>query len=309
MDPIIGSPETAAAGNGGLIKDTTTATFARDVLEDSMNVPVIVDFWAPWCGPCKQLGPMIEKAVTAAAGAVKLVKIDIDQHPEIAQQMRVQSIPAVFAFFQGRPVDGFVGAVPESQIKAFIDKLASLGGRAPGAQGLDDVLAQAEQALQAGDSETAVALYTEVLQVDQRNVKAAAGLAQCLLAEGDHDSAKQIIDSLDEEAAKDPAVTAVRAALDLAAEAQESVGQLASLEATVAAAPEDKQARYDLAVAQFAAGQPEAACDNLLAIIKADRAWNEEAARKQLLKIFEALGPTHELTVSSRRQLSSILFS
>jgi len=309
MDPIIGSPDTAAAGNGGLIKDTTTATFARDVLDESMSVPVIVDFWAPWCGPCKQLGPAIEKAVTAAAGAVKLVKIDIDQNPEIAQQMRVQSIPAVFAFFQGRPVDGFVGAVPESQIKAFIDKLASLGGGAPGAKGLDDVLAQAEAALQAGDSDTAVALYTEILQVDQRNVKAAAGLAQCLLADGDQDNARQIIDGLGEDAKDDPAVTAVRAALELADQARESVGQLAALEAAVTAAPEDKQARYDLAVAQFAAGQAEMACDNLLTIIQADRAWNEEAARKQLLKIFEALGPTNELTVSARRQLSSILFS
>ncbi len=309
MEPIIGSPETAAAGNGGLIKDTTTATFARDVLDESMTVPVIVDFWAPWCGPCKQLGPAIEKAVTAAAGAVKLVKIDIDQNPEIAQQMRIQSIPAVYAFFQGRPVDGFVGALPDSQIKAFIDKLAGLGDGAPGAKGLDDVLARAEEALEAGDTDTATALYTEILQADQTNVKAAAGLAQCLIALGDHDSARQIIDSLDEEAAKEPAVTAVRAALDLADEAKESIGQLGALEAAVTATPTDKQARYDLAVAQFAAGQAEAACDNLLTIIQADRAWNEEAARKQLLKIFDALGPTNELTVSARRQLSSILFS
>lgn len=309
MEPIIGSADAPAAGSAGVIKDTTTATFARDVLEESMSVPVIVDFWAPWCGPCKQLGPMIEKAVTAAGGAVKLVKIDIDQNPEIAQQMRIQSIPAVFAFFQGRPVDGFVGAVPESQIKDFVRKLSDLGGGAPGAQGLDDVLARAEETLKAGDAESAAALYTEILQVDQQNVKAAAGLAQCCIVAGDHDSARQILSGLDEEAAKDPAVAAVKASLDLAEQAEEAAGELSSLEAALVAKPEDKQVRHDLAVAQFAVGQAEAACENLLWIIQKDRAWNDEAARKQLLKIFEALGPTHELTVSARRQLSSILFS
>jgi len=309
MDPIIGAGNGPQAAGSELVKDVTAATFARDVLDASMTVPVIVDFWAPWCGPCKQLGPMIEKAVTAAGGAVRLVKIDIDQNPEIAQQMQIQSIPAVYAFFQGRPVDGFVGALPESQIKDFIKKLAAHAGGDAGPSGLDDVLDQAAQALEAGDVATASALYAQVLQADPGNVAAAAGLSKCAIQAGDHAQAQALIDQLPEEAQNDAAVVSVKAALELAAQATEAAGETAALQAALDANPEDKQARFDLAVAQFGAGDAESACENLLWIVAKDREWNDESARKQLLKVFEALGPTHETTLSARRQLSSILFS
>jgi len=304
MEPLIG-------GNGGasdvdLIKDSDTANFAADVIEVSKDVPVIVDFWAPWCGPCKQLTPAIEKAVRGAGGQVKLVKINVDDNQELAGQLRIQSIPTVFAFKDGQPVDGFVGALPESQIKTFIQKL---GGDA-GPNELDQALDQADEALAAGDHATAGNIYSQVLRAEPTEARAAAGLVRALLAGGDVESARKILDSLDETVAGSAEVAGARAAVELAE--QTSGGDSAEIEPLrqkVAANEKDHQARLDLAVALFGIGQCEEAVDALLEIIRRDRQWNEEAARKQLLKFFEALGPTDPLTIDSRRRLSSLLFS
>jgi len=282
--------------------DLTQENFEKTVNDNPM---VIVDFWAPWCGPCKQLGPMLEKAVKQANGAVRMVKINIDENPEIAQQMRIQSIPAVFAFKNGRPVDGFVGAVPESQIKQFIQRLGGAAGPSPIAQALE----QAKAALAANDAGTASAIYAQVLAHEPQNVAALAGLARCYVMAGDHDQARHILAELPKEAANDPDVQQVRAALDLAQQASAASAQIGSLQEKVARDPGDHQARIDLAIALFGSGQQEAAIDQLLDSFKRDRKWNEEAARKQLLKFFEALGPTHALTVSGRRRLSSLMFA
>jgi putative thioredoxin len=304
MEPIL----SAAKANGGadLVKDTDISGFMVDVIEASRKVPVIVDFWAPWCGPCKTLGPALEKAVKQANGAVRMVKINIDENPEIAQQMRIQSIPAVYAFKNGRPVDGFVGAVPDSQIKQFIQRLAG-GAAAPSP--IDQALEQAKAALAANDGGTASALFAQILAHEPDNVAAAAGLARCYVMAGDTEQAKQIVDSLPKEAASDPEVQQVRAALDLAQHAAASSGQTAELQGKVARDPSDHQARIDLAVALFGNGQQEEAIEQLLESFKRDRKWNDEAARKQLLKFFEALGPTHALTIGGRRRLSSLMFA
>lgn len=298
----------ASAAND-VIKDGSDRTFMADVIEASRDTPVIVDFWAPWCGPCKQLGPAIEKAVRAAKGAVKLVKIDTDQHPMIAQQLRVQSIPAVYAFFQGRPVDAFVGAQPESQIKAFVERLVKLGG---GAGGMDDMLAdaleQAREALDAGDVTTASDIYGQILQAVPDNAPAYAGLVRCLIAAGDLDRAKQMIDQAPEAVAKDKDLVAARSAIEVAEQAKKA-GPIPELMEKLARDKNDHQARYDLAMALYAAGKRESAMDELLELVRRDRAWNEEAARKQLVKLFEAFGPKDPLTLSGRRRLSSILFS
>lgn len=305
MEPLLGAakPKTDA----DLIKDSDVTTFMADVVEASRDVPVIVDFWAPWCGPCKQLGPLIEKAVKEAGGAVRLVKINIDENPEIAQQMRIQSIPAVFAFKNGRPVDGFVGAQPESQIKAFIKRLGGAAGAAPPSP-VTVALEEAKAAIAEGDMGTASALYGQVLAHEPGNAAAAAGLARCYLAAGDRDRAKQVLDSLSPEAKKDPEVTAAISALELA-EQGAGAGDIAKLQSEVESDPKNHQARFDLAAALFAAGQSEAAVDHLLDIFKRDRKWNDEAARKQLVKFFEALGPTHPLTVQARKRLSSLMFA
>lgn len=300
---------TQAASPGDLIKDATTATFRQDVLEPSMEVPVIVDFWAPWCGPCKQLGPAIEQAVTQAGGAVKLVKINIDESPEIAQQMRVQSIPAVFAFANGQPVDGFVGALPASQIKQFIDRVVKAAGGEQGSNPVEEAFAQAEEAVEAGDFNTAGAIYQQLVQHDPSNIRAVAGFANALLKLGRADMAKEYVDQLPDEQKSDPALSSVIAALELAAEADEARAKLQSLEARVAETPEDLQARFDLAVAKAATGDAEGAIDDLLTIMEMNRAWNDEAARLQLLKIFEAQGPGDPVTIAGRRRLSSLLFS
>ncbi len=308
MEPLL----SAAKPNGGadLIKDSDVIGFMDDVIEASRQVPVIVDFWAPWCGPCKQLGPALEKAVREANGSVRLVKINIDENAEIAQQMRIQSIPAVYAFKGGRPVDGFVGALPESQVKAFIKRLAGAGG-ASAAQGpspIAQALEQAKAAMESGDAGTASALYGQILAHEPQNVAAVAGLARCYLQAGDATRARQLLDGLPPEAQKDADAKAARATLELAQQAAEA-GDAAPLLEKIARDPADHQARLDLALALFAGGQHEAAIDQLLELFKRDRKWNDEAARKQLVKFFEALGGAHKLTIAARKRLSSLMFA
>lgn len=304
MEPIIGGGP--ATGSADLIKDSDTAGFAADVVEASRDVPVIVDFWAPWCEPCKQLTPAIEKAVTAARGQVRLVKINVDDNQPLAQQLRIQSIPTVFAFKDGQPVDGFVGALPESQIKEFIGRL----GGDSGPSEVDQYLEQADAALEAGDAASAGSLYSQALRVESDNPKAAAGLIRALLAAGDVAGARQILDSLDPELAKGTEITGARAAVELAEQTSGAEAtEIEPLRQRLADNEKDHQARLDLAVALFGDGQREAAIDELLEIIRRDRNWNEEAARKQLLQFFEAIGHGDPLTAESRRRLSSLLFS
>lgn len=305
MEPIIG--ETTVPED--LVKDTSTATFMADVIEASKETPVIVDFWAPWCGPCKQLGPIIEKAVKGAGGAVKLVKINIDENKEIAAQMRIQSIPAVFAFSNGQPVDGFVGAQPESQIKSFIERVVKAAGGAIGPSPIDQALEQAAEAEAAGDAQQAGGIYSEILRHEPDNTKALAGLARALMAAGQADAARQVLNDVPDDMKEDPEIKSAIAALDLADKAGESVGQTAELESKVAANEADHQARFDLALAYYASGRSEEAIDHLLTIVQKNRAWNEEAARKQLIEIFDALGSADPLVADSRRRLSTILFS
>ncbi|MCH8925509.1 MAG: co-chaperone YbbN [Proteobacteria bacterium] len=309
METIIG----AGKANGGeppagLIKDSDTAGFAQDVIETSMTTPVIVDFWAPWCGPCKQLTPALEKTVQAARGAVRLVKVNIDENQELAAQLRIQSVPAVYAFFKGQPVDGFVGAQSESQVKAFVDRLASQAGAELGPSPVDQALEQAQAALESGQPAAASALFGQVLQHEPDNETALAGLIRCHLDAGDAAAARQMFDSLPEDKASAAAFASIKAALELAEQSAET-GEIPELEARVAAQPNDHQARFDLAMARHAAGEREAAVEALIEIIGRDRNWNEEAARHQLLKFFEAWGPKDELTQSARRRLSSLLFS
>ena len=308
MEQVI---EGAPGGTGGqvVIKDTTTANFKADVIDASMEAPVIVDFWAPWCGPCKQLTPILEKIVTEADGKVQLVKLNIDEAQQIAAQMQIQSIPAVYAFFQGRPVDGFMGAVPESQVRQFVDQLAAAADKAAGPSPIDEALKQAKAALESGDASTAGAIYGQVLQQDQANVKAMAGMGRCYLATGQAEAAQGILNSIPEDQTNDPDVTAFRTALELAAQANTSSGETAALEEKVAANPQDHQARFDLALAYYGDGANEQAIDALLDILRANLSWNEGAAREQLVKIFEALGDAHPNTVEGRQKMASVLFA
>ncbi len=296
----------ASANPNPFIKDVGVETFMADVIQASSDVPVIVDFWAPWCGPCKQLTPILEKVVTAAQGKVRLVKINIDENPEIAQQLRIQSIPMVYGFKGGRPVDGFQGAVPESQVKSFIERL--VGGEV--ISPVEEAVAEAKAAGEAGDWPTAAAIFAQVLQHEPDNAAALAGLAQAALADEDLENAKSFVAQIPEKAKADPFVAAAVSAVDLAEQtAGAGSGALTELEAAVAANPKDHQARFDLAMALFAAKRKADAASALLEIVAADRQWNEEAARKQLVKFFEAWGPTDPDTLAARRRLSSILFS
>jgi putative thioredoxin len=306
MEQLIGGGAPKAKADANLIKDSSVETFMVDVIDASKEVPVIVDFWAPWCGPCKQLGPLLEKAVREANGAVRMVKVNIDDNPEIAQQLRIQSIPAVFAFKGGRPVDGFVGALPESQIKAFIKRLGSAAAAGPSP--IEQALEQAKAALDAGDAGTASAIFGQILAREPGNAAAAAGLARCYMAAGDRKKARQLIDGLPPEAKKHAEVVAALSALDLAEQGSKA-GDTSKLKARLAQDPKDHQARFDLATALFAAGDQAAAVDHLLELYKLDRKWNEEAARIQLLKFFEALGWTNPVAVAGRKKLSSMMFA
>ena len=295
----------AAAPQPSPIKDGSEATFMADVIEASMQVPVIVDFWAPWCGPCKTLTPALEKAVTDAKGKVRLVKVDVDQNQRIAAQLRVQSIPAVFGFVGGQPVDAFMGAQSPAQIKAFIDRLIEMSG---GNAGIEEALAAAEEMLAEGAAADAAQTFAAILQEDEGNVAALAGLARSYLALGDTDRAKGVLELAPKGKANDPAIAAVRAQIELA-EASAGAGEAGELEAALARDPGDHQARFDLAMAQVGKGDSEAAIDTLLELFRRGREWNDGAAKAQLFKLFDSLGPKSEAAQRGRRRLSSMIFA
>jgi len=300
MLDLSGKAKTDAPKSAAVI-DATDASFMTDVIEASRTQPVIVDFWAPWCGPCRQLTPVLEKVVAAAKGAVRLVKVNIDENPRIAGQLRVQSIPTVYAFADGQPVDGFQGALPESQVKAFVDRLAAPAGPSDA----DALLAMAEESASLGDLGGASQAYAQVLQLDPKHLKAIAGLARCYLGGGDVDRAREIA-GLAPADSKDPDVLSVRATLALA---DTEAGETAVLERRVAADPSDLQAKYDLALALAAEGRFGPAADQLLAILTLDKDWSEGQARRQLLTVFEAAGPSSDVARAGRRRLSSLLFA
>ena len=315
--PLTAQPTPSAAGSSPHVKDSGLATFAADVLEASRSVPVIVDFWAPWCGPCKTLGPALEAAVNEAGGAVKMVKVNIDENPEIAQQLRIQSIPTVYAFRDGQPVDGFMGAIPESQVKAFVAALASgsheqghdHGHDHGGPEHTAEVLGIGAQALAAGDIAMAAQAYGHVLQDEPGNPDAVAGLARAYMMGGDLERAKSTLQMVPPDASQHEAIRAVEAELKLRQGAPKESGETAALRARLAADAGDRQARYDLALALDAGGDRDGAVAELLELVRRDRKWNEDAGRKQLVTLFEAMGPTDPRTIEARRKLSGLLFS
>jgi putative thioredoxin len=298
-------------GNGGgntagdLVRDSNTQNFMRDVIEASRQVPVIVDFWAPWCGPCKQLGPALEKVVRQANGKVRMVKINVDENQQLAQQMRIQSIPAVYAFVNGQPVDGFMGALPESQLKQFVDRL---GGQGSMAEEIEAAVAEGRAAFDQQDYQTAAQIFAQVLQVDREHAGALAGLARCQIAVGDLENAQATLALVPPAKAGDPEVLSASAALEMALNPVD-VSEIGTLRSQIEKNPDDFQARLDIAVLLNGAGQREEATDQLIYIIRKMRGWNDEAARKQLVKFFEAWGPKDDFTIAGRRKLSSLLFS
>jgi putative thioredoxin len=292
------------AGLDDLVKDTTTRDFAKDVIEASRTVPVLVDFWAPWCGPCKQLTPVLEKVVRAAKGAVRLVKMNIDEHPQVAGQLGIQSIPAVIAFVQGRPLDGFMGALPESQVKQFIDKIAGPAGPTE----IDQLVEQGNALLAEKDYEQAADIFLAVVQQDPEQATAFAGLVRAMIGLGQLEDARAVLDQVPEPRRGEPAVVGARAELDLA-EQSASLGDVAPMMARVEADPNDHAARLELAIALAARGDRQAAVDHLVESVRRDRSFNDQASRKQLVQFFEAWGPTDPSTLYGRRRLSSVLFS
>ena len=299
--------DTQTTNTADLIKDGTDASFMTDVIEASQTVPVIVDFWAQWCGPCKTLGPAIEAAVTNANGKVKLVKIDVDANQAYAGQLQVQSIPTVYAFFQGRPVDGFQGALPPSQVNEFVQKIAALAGEG-GDDGLGAAIEAAEQMLEEGAAADAAETFAAILQEDANNAAAYAGLVRAYVALGDLDQAEAILNGAPAEISTDPALEAVHAQITLAKEAA-NAGPVAELQAAVEASPDDHQSRFDLAVALHANGNVQEAVDELLELFRRDREWNDGAAKTQLFKVFDALEAKDPIVLSGRRKLSSMIFA
>lgn len=295
----------AASGSADLVKDTTTAGFQADVIAESRRQPVLVDFWAPWCGPCKQLTPIIEKAVREAGGAVKLVKMNIDDHPSIAGQLGIQSIPAVIAFVNGQPVDGFMGAVPESKVKEFI---AKIGGPSDAETAIAEAVTAANELMEAGDFVQAAEIFSSILQAVPDNVDAVVGLATCVLESGDAEKAREILAQVPADKQNAPAVRALEARLALADQVK-LIGDPIELEKRIQVDPKDYQARFDLAQVRNAQGRREDAANELLFIMKASREWNDDGARKQLLQFFEAWGNADPATLGARRKLSSLLFS
>lgn len=297
----------APAPAGSHIKDTTTANFTRDVLEESRRQPVLVDFWAPWCGPCKQLAPIIEKVVAEAAGRVKLVKLNIDDHPSIPGQLGIQSIPAVIAFVNGRPADGFMGAVPETQIRQFIDRIAGPAADDPAAQ-IAAILEEADAALATGDTESAGEMYSAILQADPENARAVAGVAECLLAANRHEEVRQFLSTLPENLLADAAVQPVVKKLEQVEEARK-LGDPVALEHELALNPDHHEARLKLAKIRNVEGRRDEAVEHLIYIMKQDRAFDDDGARRQLLEFFDVWGFKDPATVAGRRKLSAILFS
>ncbi len=291
------------------VKDVTTRSFAADVIEASKSQIVLVDFWAPWCGPCKQLGPVLEKVVTASDGKAILAKMDIDKNPEIPGQMGIKSIPAVVAFVDGKPVDAFMGAVPESEVKVFIDKQPAPANAAAGDDnGMEAAVAQAAEMLAAGDSARAAEIFAAVLQQEPGNLDAIAGLGECYLAVNEVETARNLIAGLPEDQLKVPAITGLVNKIELA-EQTAALGSLGELEQKVADNPKDHQARFDLALALNSKDRREEATEQLLEIIRKDRKWNDDGARQQLVQFFEVWGVADPATLSGRRGLSSVLFS
>ena len=286
--------------------DVDMKNFMAEVIDGSATVPIVVQFWAPWCGPCKQLGPILEKTVAAAKGKVKMVRINIDENQQIAQQMRVQSVPTVYGFFNGQPVDGFAGAQPESTVKQFIDKLAATGGSGP------DIAAMIETAsklFETQDYDTAMAQYQEIMAADPESPDGLAGMIRCMVGMKDIDGAREIVDQLDEDFRNKPSMVIAIETLELAEKAAGAVGGLAEAKAAVDSNPNDLAARQDLAMALFAVGEQAASMNQLLESIRIDRSWNDEAARTQLLEFFKTLGPANPDVMTARRQLSTILFA